>query len=359
MAIKLDYDRAKLVLEDRYSKALSYYQEGSTPPVESAIGIALGVVFGSSTQAFREVLLGCALTRLLNRNVDIRAPYSDQGENAFSARTLDETTVNPFLLDKAIPCSKGPYLAVFRRGVRFIPETRKGLRDKKGYDAFLAVISALESYNEESIVRLIDFLFLKFIALRDAADIRLMQLDRISLDQYKTLIDVLLHKPSKGLLPVILAVALFRTIKRRFDLDWVISYQGVNVADAPSGAAGDIIVKRDETVVLAIEITERVIDEARVVSTFNTKISPGGIDDYLFFYTATSPTDEARTAAKRYFGQGHDINFLPIEDWLINCLATLGPGSRRVFEEEILDLLKAETTPVKIAWNEAVKRLLV
>jgi hypothetical protein len=187
-----------------------------------------------------------------------------------------------------------------------------------------------------------------------------MSIDRLSLDQHSRLIDTLLSIPSQGVIPVLLAVAMFRTIKTRFNLDWDILFQGINVADKPSGAGGDLTIKRKGDIVLAVEITERPLDRSRVVSIFNTKISPNAIDDYLFFFTATPPTSEARTAAHQYFSQGHDISFLRIRDWLINCLGTLGPASRSSFTKEFVGLLSevSVSASLKVAWNEAIKTVI-
>lgn len=84
----------------------------------------------------------------------------------------------------------------------------------------------------------------------------------------------MLTTPSGGLIPVLLAVSAFSAIRDTYLLPWDIRWQGINVADSPSGAGGDITINREGKTVISIEVTERVIDKARVVSTFNTKISP-------------------------------------------------------------------------------------
>ena len=143
-------------------------------------------------------------------------------------------------------------------------------------------------------------------------------------------------------------------------MDWEIKWQGINVSDRASGVGGDISIRRRGSTVLAVEITERLVDSARVVSTFNTKISPQGIDDYLFFFSATAPTPDARAAAQRYFAQGHEINFLPVRDWLVNTLGTIGREGRDAFTREFLKLLDSRAVPVtvKVAWNDQVRALV-
>lgn len=245
--------------------------------------------------------------------------------------------------------------------MKFIPETRNGLRDRAGYDAFLVVMDALESVQEASEKRsLLRYLLYYFIALRDEATISLLGIQRLSLEQYDVLIGNLLQVQSGGLMPVLLAVAMFQTIRDCFELDWEIEWQGINVADRASGVGGDITIKRDVSVVLAVEITERLIDRSRVVSTFNTKIAPHGIDDYLFFFSGAVPKDGAREAAKQFFAQGHEINFVPVKDWVMTTLSTIGPRCRRIFTEAVLTLLRERAVPstLKVAWNDQIRTLI-
>lgn len=111
---------------------------------------------------------------------------------------------------------------------------------------------------------------------------------------------------------------------------------------------------------LAIEVTERSIEKSRVVSTFNTKVVRGGIEDYLFLYSNAMPAEDARKAARIYFSQGHEINFVQIKDWIVNNLATLGAKCRGTFTREILGLLDGRevSATVKIAWNDIVKSVV-
>ncbi len=70
-------------------------------------------IFNSATQAYREVLIGCLLARHQDQSINLRQPYVNLGEHAFNGRTSDERVINPFLYEKRIPNSCGPYLSVF------------------------------------------------------------------------------------------------------------------------------------------------------------------------------------------------------------------------------------------------------
>jgi len=155
---------------------------------------------------------------------------------------------------------------------------------------------------------------------------------------------------SGGRLPALLATAMFQTISECHDLGWDVEFQGINVADAASGAAGDITVRKHGAIVLGVEVTERPISKGRVAATFEQKVAPNGLGDYLFITTAT-PDAEALTAAHHYTGVGHEMNFVQLQDWLTNNLATIGPRCRAIFQAKMLQLLPAQNADLKVAWN--------
>lgn len=360
MAIDLDLASATTVLKDAFARVQSYILEGTAPPMEESMVPRFDAIFSTSINSYREALLGCILAKLQSRAVNVRLPYVNQGPDAFNGRTLDEVVVNPFLHEHRIPSSGGPYLAMFRRDFRFDASKRDGQRSKATFDAFLLLIAALESLNDEAeIGALLLYLLYRFAKLREAAEVPLARLQRISLDQYESLIDSLLNTPSGGRLPVILVVATFQTIKDYFALDWTIDYQGINVADSQSGVGGDITITAKDRIVFAAEVTERPLERSRVVSTFNTKIAPLGIEDYLFFIRPGQLSKEAKLQAGHYFAQGHELNFLEIKTWVLMLLASTGKRGREVFNSHLLALIGEASVPrsLKVAWNDYIAAL--
>jgi hypothetical protein len=354
---QIDYEYCREVLEEVFEEALKDSQKDHIVKVPKIVEASAKILFESKTQAFREALLGCALARMADGDIDITKPYMNQGDDAFNGRTLDERVVNPFLQEKEVPCSKGPFLSALRRNISFTPETEKGLRDKEAFGAMLAFIAELQAGNHKTVRAYLLFLLSMFVHLRSKSTIALARINRVSIGQYSTVLDRLLGTPSGGLLPVLLAVAGFSTVKKVYDLPWEIDWQGINVADASSGAGGDLTVTRDSQVIVAVEITERLISADRVRSTFRTKISPNAIDDYLFFFSGPSPSAEAVTRAETYFAQGHEISFVPLKDWLTLVLSTLGAKGRSMFTDEFLALMDKKDVPatVKVAWNDIVR----
>ena len=114
----VNYEAARILLNTLFSEAERALLSGiECVPVPEDMAESVETVFHSHTQAYREVLVGCTIARLQDRDIDIRQPYVGLGENSFNGRTLDEKAVNPFFHDRRIPSSKGPYLSVFRRSV--------------------------------------------------------------------------------------------------------------------------------------------------------------------------------------------------------------------------------------------------
>jgi len=141
---QFDYPTAKSILESLYHQV----SDGINAEVQGALddnAANMDIIFNSKTQSYREVLLGCALIHLIDPAVNVRLPYINHGEGSFNGRSLDEYSINPFLQEQLFPCSKGPYLAAFRRSVKLLPETADGLRDKTGYFAMLDLLAVLEN----------------------------------------------------------------------------------------------------------------------------------------------------------------------------------------------------------------------
>lgn len=358
----LSYQTAADELKRIFALAEVDAATGRPPLVASIAQLAAQEMFDSETQSIREALLGCALARIQDQSIDISLPYINHGPTAFNGRTLDEQVVNPFLKAAQIPSSKGPYLASFRRSVKFDVETGKGIRDKKAFAAMLSYIDELKSAtNFNDIEALVRHLLWRFVILRDKSKITLARINRLSLPQLNGLIVSMLNSKSGGRFPVLLSTAMLQTLKKQFNLPWEIKQQGINTADSATKTGGDIDVIDTKTgdFVFSIEVTERVIDKSRIISTFTSKISPHRIEDYLFFYSANLPEKGALDIAKQYFAQGHDISFLSVEEWLRNCLATVGSKGRTTFTNEFVDLLDQEEIPseIKVRWNDLIKHL--
>lgn len=117
--------------------------------------------------------------------------------------------------------------------------------------------------------------------------------------------------------------------------------------------------KSGGALLLAAEVTERPVERDRVVATFQAKIAQQGIEDYLFFVRNQVDEDVMRQA-RQYFAQGHEVNFLEIQNWLKTMLSTIGRAGRDVFNRVVTERLQVADVPtaLKVAWNEQIARIV-
>jgi hypothetical protein len=245
--------------------------------------------------------------------------------------------------------------------VQFDASTRGGLRDKVGYDGLLELLGHINFEADiGELSRLLSSVLYGLILLREDSNIQIARLPRASLSQFGALINSLLSRPSGGRIPVMLVVAMLRTLATVYKLGWEVEFAGINVADAAAGALGDITVREaNQQIVMALEVTERPVEASRVQSTFRTKIATSGIVDYLFLVDIRRVGAEAMEESRKYFAQGYEVNFVDIETWLVTCLATLGAKGRSTYSAYLTELFGALELPktVKAGWNEEVFKL--
>ena len=358
---KFDFEAAKRTLEAAYEEATSLFYAKASPDVSKGIQDACRPMFTSNTQAFREVALGLCLVRLLDRKADLAKPYTTLPGGTFSGRTVDERVVNPFLRRQRIPCTKGPYLSVFRRSVSIVEDTGLGIRDQEGYLGLLTLVELLQKEgNQKQLHQILTYLLWLFIGLREESDISLIRYGRLSLAQVQALANYLLSQKSGGYWPLALVVANTKALSDILGLNWEVCYQQLNTADKPSGASGDVSIQKNGETLLVMEVTERSVEESRVVETFETKIAGRDLPTYLFMVRLDRTSAEALEAAKPYFAQGAELVFLDIQDWIHNTQALIGLPGHLAFQDRMIEQINSDkiAKAQRAQWNDAMQNLV-
>ncbi len=172
MGRAINYEQARQELEAGFELAEQDFEDKTTMAAPKRVENAVNALFASKIQVFREALIGCCLAQIIDQAIEIRLPYMNQADNAYNGRTLDEKVVNPFLHEREAPSSKGPFLSTFRRNIRFVPSTVRGLRDKEAFRAMLRLIDELRERDEEGARELLRYLLYFFVDLRDVPSSR-------------------------------------------------------------------------------------------------------------------------------------------------------------------------------------------
>ncbi|WP_322496648.1 hypothetical protein [Chloroflexus sp.] len=174
------------------------------------------------------------------------------------------------------------------------------------------------------------------------------------------MISILLQTRSGGYIPVLLTVAMLETRNQRFNLEWNIGWQDINVSDRAAHVAGDITVRQNEQTIFGLEVTERSLESQRVRDVFETKMSIHQIPDYLFVVTASSIDEQIQKEVVKYFHQNYDINILELRPWIRHLLSITGAAGRQMFVDKFIELIDRNniSSVIKTAWNEAIKQVL-
>ena len=72
MGKAIDYEEAKRILSEEFRNDQADYLAGKPAAVPENIKNSTIKLFESRTQAFREVLVGCLLARIINPQINIR-----------------------------------------------------------------------------------------------------------------------------------------------------------------------------------------------------------------------------------------------------------------------------------------------
>jgi hypothetical protein len=351
------HDNARVLIAGAFTEAEDDFRDGKVVSLPADVMAAIDRMFASKTQAYREAFVGCVVTRLVDESVDVRYPATAHGENSFSGRSVSDKVVAPFLQSKRVPVSVSPYLSALRGGAKLIPGGQPRIqRDQAGFDALVSAVAYLIDATPDETRTLLRRLLREFIQLRESANIGLKRTARPSVSQLDRIAGALLKVKSGGRIASFLTIAMFQALSDRFQLNWDVEFQGINVADKFTGAVGDVTVKKDGAIVLGVEITERPIGKARVSLVFEDKVSPAGLTDYLFVTTA-KPEADAMEAARNYTAVGNDMNFVDLRAWLHNLLATIGPSGRLHFQNRLIEQIAETNVPaeLKLAWNDALE----
>ena len=140
--------------------------------------------------------------------------------------------------------SSDPYVNNPLRRPR-LDEGMGSLSNRREWKALVAFLSELQSEGSQSAVEATLVRCLKSIARRLSAQSVVYPVPRrIGLGQLCGLLDRYLEVSDGGLRPMIVVTALMRTLGEAFSIFTRVETQGLNEADAASGAPGDVVVFR-------------------------------------------------------------------------------------------------------------------
>ena len=185
-------------------------------------------------------------------------------------------------------------------------------------------------------------------------------LTRISMEQTLYLAGRLLESSREGEHGMSLAAALFKVIGRRFGLWDQVLRLASTTADQASGMTGDLECRKNGELVYAVEVKERMLKLADVVS-FDEKLSKSRLAEALINAPGvhSSDADGVHNRIRLMWGRGINLYQLTIAELVSVTMGLAGEDGRLEFIAEVGNQLDEYARPSgRAAWRDLLKGVL-
>ena len=310
---------------------------------------------GSSVVSIRYAFFTQLLGKFADADRDLLclqrgAPETAPAEGRWDPRSFCGRVVVPWVRSNhdVLGRSSDPYVNNPLRRPR-LDEGMESLspRNREEWDALVAHLTALQSDGRQTAIEGSLVRCLKSIARRlRAQSVTYPVPRRISLAQLCGLLDQYLYISDGGLRPMIVATALMRTLGEAFSIFTRVESQGLNEADAASGAPGDVsCFGADEALVLAVEVKGHNLTYVELGSTI-LSARAAGVENILFATPgiASADTEDIENRIGEEFASGSNVHQISINDLARATFSLLGEDWRVRFIRAICDELDARST---------------
>ena len=185
-------------------------------------------------------------------------------------------------------------------------------------------------------------------------------LTRISLEQTLYLVGRLLESSREGEHGMSLAAALFTVIGRRFGLWNEVFRLTSTTADKASGMVGDLECRKDGQLVYAVEVKERLLTLADVVS-FDEKLSRSRLHEALINAPGVHSFDagEVNNRIRLMWGRGINLYRLTIGELVSVTMGLAGEDARLEFIFRVGNQLDEYARPSgRAAWRDLLTSIV-
>ncbi len=208
-----------------------------------------------------------------------------QSPGDWDARSFCSAVIVPWVADNhdVIGKSPDPHLNnPLRR--RRLDEGTHQLRNRQEWDALVTFLAPLDNAGriklESAFIRCLESAARRLSAQSFGYQVPI----RVSLPQMLRILEAFLSESSGGLRPLVVAATMMTVLGSAFSLFANVSSQGLNEADSPTGAPGDVMcMDAGGNMMLAIEVKDRALTLADVRgSTQKARASTDPLSNLLF-----------------------------------------------------------------------------
>lgn len=283
------------------------------------------------------------ITQLLGKvaNPDRSLVYLQSGTDepgAWNARSFCDSVVVPWVTENhdVIGTSSEPYASKPLRRLRLerdMPDVRNKAEWAALFDFFDPLDHATPVEAQKALTRC-----LESVARRLSGQTFKYQIPlRVSLPGLRQALETFLGESSGGFRPLAVTAAMMRVLGRGFSIFSRVTSQGVNEADAASGAPGDVMCyDEDDHMILAVEVKDRELTLSDVKAfTRKARESDKRLSNLLF---------AAPSIREREIDSIHD------------AVAAAWASGQNVYQMDIIDLAVAAFVLLSEEWRPELLR---
>lgn len=274
------------------------------------------------------LLLSVCLAKIHNPAIDIRKPYTELGENAYSGRYYDESYVTAFINMHQLPCN--PTTAFLTPAFRtkpiiLAPGSLLGGRPKQLYDYVTELVDFVEKNRisaENLLTESIRYLLILQLERQQRMSSLLGELQKIageiplSSENIVSLVEQHLELPGSSRLPVLIVAAAYQSASQYLGKR-VLPLALHNAADERTGALGDLEITliNDDQIITSYEMKLRSVTKEDIDRALQKVLNSGlRIDNYIFITTVAVESSVGEYAQELYRETGG------IEFVILDCI---------------------------------------
>lgn len=295
----------------------------------------------SSTKSYHYVLPTQLLSKAVEHSRDCRSLQASYGKpGAFDGRSIAHRVIVPF--DRSnysvLGGSAEPYVNNPLRCPSVTLENEARQKNKKDWRKLVKILEIVEQKDEPDFTEAVfNQVLLEIYKLLSEVKVIYPTPGRISLERTISLIEAFISESSGGDRVEVVTAALFREIAHRFGLFDEIKREKINAPDSSSGMAGDIECYSEGSILLLVEVKDKILTMTELGSKLDTARA-GKIKEILFITEKGIEENKEKQIEKRIrseFTSGQNIYVSSLIEFASSLLVLWGEEGRVSFISRI------------------------
>lgn len=352
----MNSNHARKWLDAAWSEALEAEDKNSDPEVDRLVN--------SKVVSIRYALLTQLLGKIADPNRGLMfLQLGDEEPGAWDARSFSAAVIVPWVAanNDVIGTTGDPYVNNPLRRPR-LERNAPNRRYQEEWNALHDFLSPLDSASQEDLIAAFRRCLASIVRRMAGQSFKYQIPARVSLPAVLNTLEAFLNEPSGGYRALAVTTAMMTVFGESFSLFAQVESQGLNEADAASGAPGDIMCYNEKDgMVLAVEVKDRELTLADVrASTRKAREANAALASLLFATPGVRNQDSSaiHESTKSAWASGLNVYQADIIELVASAFVLLGEAWRPALLRQIGDELDRRGDHAhRRAWHDLLSAL--